>query len=143
MLCRPGLPARRLLRAGVLLPVVVPDFVLAYSWLRAYGRSGFTDDLLGVAWSSIQGPVGVTVVVAVNSVPLAFLIVAVGLAARAEPAQEWAARASGAGAFTVLRSITLPLLRPALAAATIVVFVLTLERSRSRRSWAPRPGSPP
>lgn len=126
VLCRPGLPARRLLRAGVLLPVVVPDFVLAYSWLRAYGRSGFTDDLLGVAWSSIQGPVGVTVVVAVNSVPLAFLIVAVGLAARAEPAQEWAARASGAGAFTVLRSITLPLLRPALAAATIVVFVLTL-----------------
>lgn len=126
VLCRPGLPARRLLRAGVLLPVVVPDFVLAYSWLRAYGRSGFTDDLFGVAWSSIQGPVGVTVVVAVNAVPLAFLVVAVGLAARAEPSQEWAARASGAGAFTVLRSITLPLLRPALAAAAVVVFVLTL-----------------
>ena len=143
VLCRPGLPARRLLRAGVLLPVVVPDFVLAYSWLRAYGRSGFTDDLFGVAWSSIQGPVGVTVVVAVNSVPLAFLIVAVGLAARAEPAQEWAARASGAGAFTVLRSITLPLLRPALAAATLVVFVLTLGTFAIPQVMGAPAGSPP
>ncbi len=126
VLRRPGLPGRRLLRAGVLLPVLVPDFVLAYSWLRAYGRSGFTDDTIGVAWTGIQGPVGVAVVVAVNAVPVAFLIVAVGLAARAEPAQERAARASGAGGFTVLRTITLPLLRPALATASVVVFVLTL-----------------
>lgn len=126
VLRRPDLPGRMLLSAGVLLPVIVPDFVLAYSWLRAYGRAGFTDELLGLAWSGIQGPVGVAVVVAVNAVPVAFLIVAVGLAARAEPSQERAARAAGADAFTVLRSITLPLLRPALATATVVVFVLTL-----------------
>ncbi len=126
VLRRRDLPARNLLRACVMLPVIIPDFVLAYSWLRAYGDSGFTDDLLGVAWSSVQGPVGVAVVLAVNAVPIAYLVVAVGLAARAEPAQERAARASGAGALTVLRSITLPLLRPALATASVVVFVLTL-----------------
>ncbi len=123
---RKDLPARTLLRVGVLLPVLVPDFVLAYSWVRAYGRSGFTDDLLGVAWSTVEGPLGVTAVVAVNAVPVAYLVVAVGLAARAEPSLERAARAAGAGGFAVLRTITLPLLGPALASAGVLVFVLTL-----------------
>jgi iron(III) transport system permease protein len=66
------------------------------------------------------------VVVAVNAVPLAYLVVAVGLAARAEPAVERAARVSGAGPVTVLRTVTLPLMRPALASAAVLVFVLTL-----------------
>ena len=63
---------------------------------------------------------------AVNVVPLAYLVVAVGLAARAEPDSERAARASGAGPLTVLWTVTLPLLRPAIATASILVFVLTL-----------------
>ena len=123
---RTDLPGRSFWRVAVLLPVLVPDFVLGYSWLRAYGRAGFTDDLLGAHWSAVQGPVGVTVVVVVNAVPLVYLITAVGLAARAEPAMERAARASGAGALSVLRTITLPLLRPATATAAVLVFVLTL-----------------
>jgi iron(III) transport system permease protein len=122
----PGLPARTLLRLGVLMPLVVPDFVLGYSWLRAYGPAGFTDEVLGTAWPGVAGPGGVTVVVAVNAVPLAYLVVAVGLAARAEPAVERAARVSGAGPVTVLRTVTLPLMRPALASAAVLVFVLTL-----------------
>lgn len=126
LLRRTELPARRLLGLGVLLPVLVPDFVLAYSWLRSYGRSGFTDDVLGLAWPGIEGAVGVTLVVAVNAVPVAYLVVAVGLAARAEPSLERAARAAGADGLTVLRTIILPLLRPALASAAVLVFVLTL-----------------
>ena len=123
---RPDLPGRTMLRVGVLLPVVVPDFVLAYSWLRAYGRAGFTDDLFGLGWDGVSGPAGVIAVVAVNAVPVAYAVAAVGLAARAEPALERAARAAGAGAITVLRTITLPLMRPALATAAVLVFVLTL-----------------
>ena len=123
---RPDLPGRMFWRVTMLLPVLVPDFVLAYSWLQAYGRAGFIDDLAGVHWQDVQGPVGVAVVVIVNAVPLAYLTVAVGIAARAEPNLERAARASGAGPFTVLRTVTLPLLRPAIAAASVLVFVLTL-----------------
>ena len=123
---RPDLPGRAFWRVAILLPVLVPDFVLGYSWLRAYGRAGFTDDLLGVHWQGVQGPIGVTVVVVVNAVPLVYLITAVGLAARAEPAMERAARVSGAGALSVLRTITLPLLAPATATAAVLVFVLTL-----------------
>ncbi len=122
----PDLPGRSFWRVAVLLPVIVPDFVLGYSWLRAYGRAGLVDDLLGLHWQGVQGPGGVAVVVAVNAVPLVYLVVAVGLAARAEPSTERAARASGAGSLTVLRTVTLPLLGPALATAALLVLVVTL-----------------
>lgn len=123
---RPDLPARSLWLVAVLLPVVVPEFVLAYSWTQAYARAGFTDSVLGLTWPGVLGPQGVVAVLVANAVPLAYLLTAVGLAARAEPDLERAARASGAGPATVLRTITLPLLRPSIAAAAILVFVLSL-----------------
>lgn len=123
---RTDVPGRSFWRIAVLLPMLVPDFVLAYSWTQAYGRAGFTETVAGLGWDGLLGPVGVAVVVTVNAVPLAYLVAAVGLAARAEPDLERAARASGADAWTALRTVTLPLLRPALAAAAVLVFVLTL-----------------
>jgi iron(III) transport system permease protein len=120
------LPGRTVLRIAVLLPVVVPDFVLGYSWTQAYARGGFTDSVLGLHWGSLLGPAGVWLVLVVNAAPVVYLVVAVGLAARAEPDLERAARASGAGPATTLRTVTLRLLLPSLAAAAVLVFVLTL-----------------
>ena len=122
----PRLPGRAFWRAAVLLPLLVPDFVLGYSWLRAYARAGLTSELFGFVWSGVQSPVGVAVIVAVSAVPLVYLIITVGLATRAEPITERAAHASGATPLTVLRTITLPLLAPAIATSAVVVFVLTL-----------------
>jgi iron(III) transport system permease protein len=122
----PGLPGRTFWRVAVLLPVLVPDFVLGYSWLMAYARAGLTSELFGVAWTQIQSPVGVSVIVAANAVPLVYLIITVGLATRAEPTTERAARTSGAGPATVLWTITLPLLAPAIATAAVLVFVLSM-----------------
>lgn len=123
---RADVPGRSFWRVAVLFPMLVPDFVLAYSWIQAYGRAGFTDTVAGIGWDGLLGPVGVAVVVTVHVVPLAYLVTAVGLAARAEPNLERAAQASGARPWTVLRTVTLPLLRPALVAAAVLVFVLTL-----------------
>jgi iron(III) transport system permease protein len=122
----PRLPGRTFWRAAVLLPLLIPDFVLGYSWLRAYGRAGLTSELFGFVWTGVQGPVGVAVIVAVSAVPLVYLIITAGLATRAEPITERAAHASGATPVTVLRTITLPLLAPAIATSGVVVFVLTL-----------------
>lgn len=123
---RRDVPGRGLWSFGVVLPLLVPDFVLGYSWVQAYGRAGFTESLLGLGWGGLAGPVGVATVLVVNAVPVTFLVTAVGLATRAEPGLARAARASGADATTVLRTVTLPLLRPVLAAAALLVFVLTL-----------------
>lgn len=123
---RPDLPGRRFWRAAVLLPVLVPDFVLGYSWTQAYGPAGFTDTVLGAGWAGLTGPVGVWLVLLVNATPVAYLVVAAGLSARAEALAERAARASGAGAVTALRTVTLRLLAPAIAAAAVLVFTLAL-----------------
>ncbi|HET7387358.1 MAG TPA: ABC transporter permease subunit [Nocardioidaceae bacterium] len=119
-------PTRTALRVAVLLPVLVPDFVLGFSWLAAFGRSGFVDDLIGWSWPGVQSLAGVTVVLAVNAAPVAYLLTVSGLSARAESDLEWAARAAGARPWTVLRTITMPLLAPSLAMAATVVFVLAL-----------------
>ncbi len=124
---RADVPGRAGWRFAMLLPVLVPQFVLGYSWTQAYGRAGFTDTVLGQAWSSVQGPWGVWAVLVVNTVPLTYLFTAVGLATRAEPNLERAARASGAHPTSVLLDVTLPLLRPSIAAASVLTFVLTLE----------------
>src|SRR4051812_7585272 len=126
VLRRPDVPARQLWQVAVLLPVLVPDFVLGYSWTQAYGRGGFTDTLLGWNWGWLPGAVQVWLVLVVNAVPIGYLVVAAGLATRAEPLLERAARISGAGRLAALRTVTLPLLAPVIAAAGVLVFVLTL-----------------
>src|SRR3954453_10870795 len=126
VLRRPDLPGRSFWQAAVLLPLLVPDFVLGYSWTQAYAWAGFTDTLLGLHWSGLLGAVGVWMVLVVNAAPLVYLVVTVGLAARAEPDLERAARGSGAGSPTVLLTITLRLALPAVVAAGVLVFVLTL-----------------
>jgi iron(III) transport system permease protein len=127
LLCRPGLPGRRLLQVLMVLPLLVPQFVLGYSWTQTYAPAGFTDDLIGVHWSGLAGAGGVLAVLVVDAVPLSYLLITVGLATRAQPQLEAAARAGGANEWAVLRTIVLPLLRPVLAAAFVLTFVLSLE----------------
>lgn len=123
---RSAAPGRRGLRIAVLLTFFVPSFVSAQSWARAYGPSGLTDDLLGVALPGIYGAFGVVAVLTVHAVPLAYLVVVAALASRVEPDLERAARSSGATRWHAFRTVTLPLLRPALIAAGALVFITTV-----------------
>jgi iron(III) transport system permease protein len=124
---RPDVPCRTVLRVLIVLPLVVPQFVLGYSWSQAYGRAGFTDQLVGLHWDGLTGPAGIAVVLVVDAVPICFLLTTVGLATRAESQLDHAARVSGASAWTTTRTVTVPLLRPVLAAEVVLVFLATLE----------------
>lgn len=110
------------LRLGTLMPLLVPPFVTALGWVRAYGPAALLDDTLGVSLPGIFGPLGVVLVLAVSAVPLAYLVVSAGLATRAEPDLERAARVHGASAIVAFRSVTLPLIAPSLGAAAALVF---------------------
>jgi len=120
---RGSLPGRAWLRAGILLPLLCPPFVTAFGWTQAYGPRGLADVVAGVQVPGLFGPVGIVLVLVVSSTPLTWLIVGGALASRVEPDAERAARASGAGSWTTLRTITLPLLRPAILSALVVTFV--------------------
>lgn len=127
LLRRPDVPARGLLRVLAVLPLLVPQFVLGYSWTQAYGRAGFVDDVCHAYGSWLTGPIGLVTVLVIDTAPLCYLLTAATLAVRAQPQLEAAARTSGAGGWTVLRTVVLPLLRPVLAAEVVLTFVLTLE----------------
>ena len=126
-LARADVPGRGVWRFGLLLPVLVPDYVLGFSWTQAYGTGGFTDVMADRPWPGVNSAVGVWAALTVGAVPLVYLVVAAGLATRAEPGLVRAARASGAGPSAVLWTITLPLLRPAVAAATVLCLALSLQ----------------
>jgi iron(III) transport system permease protein len=110
----------RLLIAG---PLVIPEFVLGFAWSQAYGPAGLSDRLAGLTMPGLFGPAGIIAVLTVYGLPLAYLAVTAGLAARADPALERAARAAGASRWTTLRTVTLPLLRIPLLGAAALVFV--------------------
>jgi iron(III) transport system permease protein len=118
---RPGL-----MRLGMLLPLVIPPFVSALGWAEAFGPAGLLDDWFGLALPGLFGSAGVVLVITVNTAPLAFLVIAAGLASRSDPDLERAARASGASAWVTFRTITFPLLRPAIISAAGIVFVVAV-----------------
>lgn len=117
---------RRLVRVALIGQLFVPSFVSALGWAAAYGPRGISDRWLGISLPGMYGLPGVIVVLAVEAVPLAYLVVAGALASRDEADLERAARASGASAVDALWTITLPLLRRPIAAAGVLVAVMTL-----------------
>ena len=122
-------PGRRWLRGSMLASLLTAPLVSALGWARAYGEGGLLDRVFGPVWDGwggLYGPAGIVVVGASGAVPLAYLVVAAGLASRAEPDTERAARASGATAWQATRTITLPLSRPAIGASAALVFVSTV-----------------
>lgn len=130
LVTRSDLPGRSFLRACVVLPFFLPTYVFALGW------QGFCDPqgLLarGLAMVGLPGswvpdlatPMGCVVVLALRFFPLVVLLAAAGLD-RVDPAGEEAARLVH-GPLRVLARITLPLARPQIAAAALLIFNLAL-----------------
>lgn len=123
---RTDVAARRWLRLAILSPLAIPGFVTAISWSAAYGPGGLGARLAGVQLPGLYGPIGIVLVLAVESLPLGYLVIVAGMRVRAEPDLGRAARASGAGAFMTFVTIDLPVLAPILLAATGLVLVTSL-----------------
>ena len=118
--------ANRWLRVLAVLPLLVPPFVSALAWTRAFGPGGLTDDLVGWTLPGLIGPAGIVLVLAVHAAPLVYLVAAAALATRARPELEGAGRVSGAAPRTAFTRITLPLLAAAVAGGALLAFVVSL-----------------
>jgi iron(III) transport system permease protein len=116
---------RHWLRLGVSLPILIPPFISAFSWTQAYGRAGLLDKLVHVWWGGVFGAPGTVALLAVQSLPLVYLPLAAALSSHHTQDLERAARISGAGFGTMLRTVTLPLLRPYLLAGAALAYVVS------------------
>ncbi|PKV88234.1 thiamine transport system permease protein [Streptomyces sp. TLI_146] len=115
-------PGRNLLRAVVTVPFVLPTVVVGTAFLALLGRGGLLDELWGVrldttVWAILLAHVFFNYAVVVRTVG--------GLWAQLDPRQEEAARVLGASRFAAWRTVTLPALGPAVAAAALMVFLFT------------------
>jgi iron(III) transport system permease protein len=127
---RGGMRAAPLFRAMTLLPLITPPFVVAMALIVLFGRTGIVTTLLW-EWFDIPrsrwiyGLPGVLLAQVLAQAPIAFLLLDGALRA-ISPSLEEASATMGARRFTVFRTVTWPLLRPALAAAFLLGFVESL-----------------
>jgi molybdate transport system permease protein len=127
LLARPGLRAASLLRALITIPLVLPPVVGGVALFTVLGRSGLLGrplyQLTGFAFPFTP----YAVILAQVFVALPFLVLSVEGALRAADRRfEEAAATLGARPVTVFRRITLPLIRPGIAAGAVLAWARAL-----------------
>jgi iron(III) transport system permease protein len=129
LVVRTDLPGRRLWGVAASLPLVIPSFVAALALLGALAPRGLAQRALsplGVeTLPSLTGYWGALLALTLSTYPYVFLLTAAGLRG-VDPSSEEAARGLGAGRIEVFLRVTLPTVRPALAAASLLVALYVL-----------------
>ena len=127
LLARVEVPGRRLVRALVTVPLVLPPVVGGVALLLVFGRRGLVgswlDSTFGIALPFTPGGV----VAAEAFVAMPFLIIAVEGALRgADTRYEEAAATLGAGRWSTFTRVTLPLIAPGIAAGAVLCWARAL-----------------
>lgn len=123
-------PGRTWLEGALLGPIYISQLVLALGWYVLYGPSGYVSLVLqqwfgGVPWNLASIP-GMGVLGGLAMAPAVMLFCTSSLSLM-DASLEDAARSAGAGPLRVVRSVTLPLLRPAIVYSVLLTFVGGLE----------------
>lgn len=106
-----------------LLPMVSPPFSVALSIIMLFGSRGLvTYSLLGWSNTNIYGLKGLIFVQTISYFPIAFLLLA-GMLQSIDPSIEDAARDLGSSKWRTFSSVTIPLVRPGIANAFLLVFI--------------------
>lgn len=123
VLARVDFPGRSLVRGMVLLPLVLPPVVGGAALLFALGRRGLLGDPL-YQGSGLVLPFSTWgAIVAVTFVAMPFLVITVeGALRNLDDRYEGAASSLGAGRWTVLRRVTLPMIAPSLTAGLVLTW---------------------
>jgi iron(III) transport system permease protein len=131
LFARRDFPGRGVLGALAAMPVLLPPLVGTISFLFLYGESGFltrgVQALLGLPQAPwrLSGAWAVLLVHAYTMYVYFYLFTSAGLA-RLDAGYAEAAAALGAGRWTTLRRVTLPMLAPALGGAALLVFMTSM-----------------
>lgn len=127
LLARADFPGRRLVRALVTVPLVLPPVVGGVALLLVFGRRGLIGSHLDSAFGVTLPFTTAGVVLAEAFVAMPFLVIAVEGALRgADTRYEEAAATLGAGRLTTFMHVTLPLVAPGVAAGAVLCWARAL-----------------
>ncbi|MCA1644338.1 MAG: iron ABC transporter permease [Chloroflexi bacterium] len=120
------MPWKPFFRILAVLPMLSPPFVVAASYILLFGPRGLiTYNIFGQS-PNILGVFGLWGVQTVAFFPYAYQLIA-DVLARSDPRLEQAARNLGAGPWSVFSTVTLPLARPGLVSAVLLVAIYVVE----------------
>ena len=129
LVARTDLPGRRVFGRLTLLPLLLPSLGIVLGWIVVWGPGGYLSSLihthLHLGTLDINTIPGMSVIEATRLLPVAYMTCEASLA-RADSSLEDAARSAGAAPLKVLRSVTIPMLRPALLNAGTLIFTLAI-----------------
>ncbi|MBQ1074435.1 molybdate ABC transporter permease subunit [Micromonospora sp. C31] len=127
LLARVEFPGRRLVRALVTVPLVLPPVVGGVALLLVFGRRGLLGGWLDATFGITLPFTTAGVVLAEAFVAMPFLVIAVEGALRGTDGRyEEAAATLGAGRWTTFTHVTLPLVAPGLAAGAVLCWARAL-----------------
>jgi len=130
---RTNAPFRGIFELTAIVPNIFPPVLIAISWtLLLSPQVGMVNAVLKSAFNLTESPFniysmpGLIFVEGLILTPLAFLIISAALRGM-DPALEESARMLGSNQFRIMRTVTFPLMRPAILAAATLNFVRALE----------------
>jgi molybdate transport system permease protein len=127
MLARVEFPGRRIVRALVTVPLVLPPVVGGVALLLVLGRRGLIGSWLDQTFGITLPFTTAGVIVAEAFVAMPFLVIAVEGALRGADARyEEAAATLGASRWTTFTHVTLPLVAPGVAAGAVLCWARAL-----------------
>jgi molybdate transport system permease protein len=127
LLARTAFRGRRLVRALVTVPLVLPPVVGGVALLLVFGRRGLVGSWLDATFGVSLPFTTAGVVVAEAFVAMPFLVISVEGALRgADSRYEEAAATLGASRWTAFRRVTLPLIGPGVAAGAVLCWARAL-----------------
>ncbi|HSL94035.1 MAG TPA: iron ABC transporter permease [Bacillota bacterium] len=125
LVSRTDLPGREVWRWLLALPMVIPPYVGAMTYIIVFGPRGLMWQTLGKTPLDIYSFTGVSLVLASFTFPYVFLLASSALR-RMNRNYEEAAAAAGFSPLQVALKVTLPLLRPAVGAGALLVALYVL-----------------
>ncbi|MEW9500610.1 ABC transporter permease [Jeotgalibacillus marinus] len=119
LVVKTNLPGRRVWRWLLVVPLTIPAYVGAVSYIILFGPRGLVDNLFGTTIDVFSFPM-VVLIITGFTYPYIYLIVSASLQ-KINPSFEEAGYISGLSHFGVIRKVTIPMVRPAIGSGAILV----------------------
>lgn len=119
---------KRIINMAVVLSMLSPPFIGAYSWILLLGRAGFITKLLeklGIEIGSIYGFQGILLVFTLKLFPYVYMYVSTALQ-NFDSSLEEASESLGVHGFKRIWHVTLPVIMPTILSAALIVFMTSL-----------------
>ncbi|QUH29059.1 ABC transporter permease [Vallitalea guaymasensis] len=117
-----------LINIMIILSLLSPPFIGAYSWILLLGRNGFLTNIfrnIGIELPTIYGWTGIVLVFTLKFFPYVYLFVSGALKSMDSSIEE-AAENLGVSGIKKLFTITFPLILPTITAGALMVFMTSL-----------------